>query len=529
MRLLALCCALPSSVVAVPGAAGSKPHIVSVLQDDLGFYDTGMHNPAAAAYTQNITALAKQGIVLMNHYVHWHCSPTRRSFLTGRLPIHHGEQLSADNSDDIDLRMSWVSDKLARAGYSGHWFGKWHTGFQSMHHLGMHHGFNTSVGSFQTGGAYSGPSHSMRWENDHPIYDDAQFSNKPGSDAARGGRVCGAGGPDGRDTSASGAASGAACNATIYTDSLLQCGSALKFTAPTTADECCAQCAALTGCDHWVFQPLEKSGPCHLKTDGQHCQPNSKNGSTAGIMKSSSPPMGGADCANEYSTDLWGELALQSVQQHSLPTPFYLHLCFQAVHTPYDQAPGDPTSSIYRGMVWRADVYMGELVRVLHERQMWTNLFLVYSADNGGVGSGVNYPLRGEKHSNWEGGLRTAAFVSGGLVPPALRGTNNTHNFHVVDWYATFSVLAGQPASDDPPVPPKQGDTSRPYDNIYGEESFPPLDGVDIWPMLMQPEAHPIDAAHKHLVLTKEVLVAANYKLLVSQPFFKTQVKGAVR
>lgn len=93
MRLLALCCALPSSVAAVPGAvaAGSKPHIVSVLQDDLGFYDTGMHNPAAAAYTQNITALAKQGIVLMNHYVHWHCSPTRRSFLTGRLPIHHGE------------------------------------------------------------------------------------------------------------------------------------------------------------------------------------------------------------------------------------------------------------------------------------------------------------------------------------------------------------------------------------------------------------------------------------------------------
>lgn len=48
-----------------------------------------------------------------------------------------------------------------------------------------------------------------------------------------------------------------------------------------------------------------------------------------------------------------------------------------------------------------------------------------------------------------------------------------------------------------------------------------PLDGVNVWELLMQPANYPIDAAHKHLVLTKEVLVAANYKLLVAQPFFK--------
>jgi hypothetical protein len=28
-------------------------------------------------------------------------------------------------SDDIDLRMDWVSDKLHAAGYKSHWFGKW--------------------------------------------------------------------------------------------------------------------------------------------------------------------------------------------------------------------------------------------------------------------------------------------------------------------------------------------------------------------------------------------------------------------
>lgn len=38
---------------------------------------------------------------------------------------------------------------------------------------------------------------------------------------------------------------------------------------------------------------------------------------------------------------------------------------------------------------------------------------------------GNNHPLRGHKHDPWEGGTRSTAFVTGGLVPPALRGTNS--------------------------------------------------------------------------------------------------------
>lgn len=99
------------------------------------------------------------------HYTHWHCSPTRRSFLTGRLPVHHGEQLSPNADDDIDLRMTWISEKLAGVGYTAHWFGKMHTGFRSFRHLGFQHNFTeTSIGSLQTGGAYSGPQHTTRWQ-----------------------------------------------------------------------------------------------------------------------------------------------------------------------------------------------------------------------------------------------------------------------------------------------------------------------------------------------------------------------------
>jgi|EP01043_Picozoa_sp_COSAG02_P029134 hypothetical protein len=92
--------------------------------------------------------------------------------------------------------------------------------------------------------------------------------------------------------------------------------------------------------------------------------------------------------------------------------------------------------------------------------------------------------------------------------------------------YATFAVLAGQTANDDPPVMPIKGEHDNPFKNVYGDESFPPLDGVDVWPMLMEPQNHAIDSAHSHLVLSKEVLIAANYKLIVAQPSFKTQNNG---
>jgi arylsulfatase A-like enzyme len=104
--------------------SAAPPHLISILQDDLGYHDSGIRNAAAASASANITALARSGIVLNNHYTHWHCSPSRRSFLTGRLPIHHGEQLSADGGDDIDLRMQWISEKLKSVGYKAHMFGK---------------------------------------------------------------------------------------------------------------------------------------------------------------------------------------------------------------------------------------------------------------------------------------------------------------------------------------------------------------------------------------------------------------------
>ena len=42
----------------------------------------------------------------------------------------------------------------------------------------------------------------------------------------------------------------------------------------------------------------------------------------------------------------------------------------------------------------------------LKSKGMWNNSVLLYSADNGGDDLGCNWPLRGSKHTNWEGGMR---------------------------------------------------------------------------------------------------------------------------
>jgi arylsulfatase A-like enzyme len=107
------------------------------LQDDLGHDDVSFNgNQANLDVTGNITAAARSGIILKRHYVHWHCSPTRRSFLTGRLPLHHSEFLSSvSTGDDIDLRWTTIAEKLKPAGYQTYWFGKGHTGYKSFNHL----------------------------------------------------------------------------------------------------------------------------------------------------------------------------------------------------------------------------------------------------------------------------------------------------------------------------------------------------------------------------------------------------------
>jgi hypothetical protein len=133
-----------------------------------------------------------------------------------------------------------------------------------------------------------------------------------------------------------------------------------------------------------------------------------------------------------------------------------------------------------------------------------------------------NFDVSGYKRTNWEGGMRVTAFISGGLVPPKLRGTSNKIRMHIIDWYPTFCGLAGVPASDDAPVAPLPIDPSNPTKDIYqGNLSWPGLDGVDVWQMIIDPTNPKYNdtysAAHPTIALSKEVLLKGKYKLLVAE------------
>jgi arylsulfatase B len=79
-----------------------------------------------------------------------------------------------------------------------------------------------------------------------------------------------------------------------------------------------------------------------------------------------------------------------------------------------------------------------------------------------------NNPLRGGKYSEFEGGIRSTAFMSGGFLPSNVIGTKQQGMMAIADWYTTFCSLAGV----------------NPYDTWAAESGLPPVDGLDMWPML---------------------------------------------
>src|SRR5262245_27109894 len=78
------------SAVAQPAAA-SKPNIIHIVADDLGWKDVGF-NGCTDFKTPSIDALAAGGAKFTQFYAEPMCTPTRAALMTGRYPFRYGLQ-----------------------------------------------------------------------------------------------------------------------------------------------------------------------------------------------------------------------------------------------------------------------------------------------------------------------------------------------------------------------------------------------------------------------------------------------------
>jgi arylsulfatase A-like enzyme len=186
-----------------------------------------------------------------------------------------------------------------------------------------------------------------------------------------------------------------------------------------------------------------------------------------------------------YATDLIRDEAMRVIRERDQERPLFLYVPFTAPHTPLqakdldlgpyedmdmstprifdDESPEahalrQKRRRFYAALVSNMDAAIGGIVETIRQEGIEQDTLVLFMSDNGAsYQGGCNDPLRGQKMSLYEGGVRVpAAMAFSGRITP---GTVVDQPLHVVDLYPTLAALAG--------VSLRQSN---------------PLDGQDVWP-----------------------------------------------
>lgn len=127
----------------------TKPNIVVIMVDDLGYWNVGAYSRGMMGIpTKHIDRIGEEGIIFTDHYSEPTCTPGRAAFLTGQMPIRTGLTTVGMPGSPIglDKRDPTLAEVLKGMGYSTGQFGKSHVGDRNEH-LPTVHGFDEFFGN----------------------------------------------------------------------------------------------------------------------------------------------------------------------------------------------------------------------------------------------------------------------------------------------------------------------------------------------------------------------------------------------
>lgn len=179
MKKVILTGLFPLFLAPIPGLAadeaGSRPNIVFIMSDDMGWNQPGF-NGSTKGLTPNLDKLAGESLSLTQFYTHSVCAPTRGAFLTGRyafrnwmdwrsedfgkpsylkalgLTLAHNERGEPTRRiHALDTEERTIAEALREAGYFTALVGKWHCGEWLEEHLPMGQGFMHQYGHYAWG------------------------------------------------------------------------------------------------------------------------------------------------------------------------------------------------------------------------------------------------------------------------------------------------------------------------------------------------------------------------------------------
>ncbi|CAE7197386.1 Arsj [Symbiodinium pilosum] len=398
-----------------------RPNILLFIADDQGWAGLGAHRTdkgeeeaqgKAETQTPTMDNLIREGILLERHYTSSQSAPARSSLLSGRLPSHcwpgkpegvSNAQMFWNRSDNVSgflgipRNMTAFPRKLQEVGYATHYVGKWDAGYATPEHTPLGRGYDSFLGFLQGG--------IDAWTKGHgKVTDDVVLD------------VC----------------------LNKFRDFSLYNASYRARVGHQVARELGCNVRASLG------KPLFVNATGCLDSNISLCWPES--------------------C---YADEMLLKYAAKIIRTHDSKKQLFLTYASRSVHSAmevpaaYMQRLDDMVAQtgVARALPWtlqrkemaalqlHMDTVLGKLILAFKDKGMYDNLLIVYLSDNGGgvnlYENGNNYPLKSGKYTDWEGGVRTNAFIGGGAVPVEKRGSTFNGVIHISDWYATLCTLAG--------------------------------------------------------------------------------------